>query len=108
VNGSLERRIELLRGADVPWTPSRAARVSAKIGVRRRALRGRFLECVAVAVASTALLLGLIRVSADAREVREAVPAVENRPAPPAPPAAERVLYADGALGDGGYEASIQ
>ena len=99
---SVAERIELARGVRVPWTPQRANRVSDRIAGQRRwrTVRARFLECSAVAFASAALLLGLVRISAGLRESPEASPAPAR--------AAERVLYADGALGDGGYEASIQ
>jgi len=102
VNRSLNQRIDLARVAEVPWSAERAERVSDRIVTRRRlrTFRARVLECSAVAFASAALLLGLLRVSAGLREAPEAAPAPAR--------AAERVLYADGALGDGGYEASIQ
>ena len=99
---SLNQRIELARVTQVPWSAERAERVSDRIVSRRRlrTFRARVLECSAVAFTSAALLLGLVRVSAGLHETPEASPAPAR--------AAERVLYADGALGDGGYEASIQ
>jgi hypothetical protein len=97
MNQSLARRIELARSVNVPWDSARAERVAGRVAGRRRR-RVRYLELCAVAFASTALLAGLIRISAALRQSTDFV----------ASPASTQTPAQAAALGDGGYEASLR